>query len=127
MINTQFEAYKIRRELKRSGATFEFKRAKLNAFKEPAKELSSVGKLQCLYHEQSSRVEITTGDTTQVRTKKIPMLLCLYQDVKSLQLQVGDQVTINTETFKVTGVTNVQEWCIVADISLEVVDIGVSA
>ena len=33
MVNTKFEAYKLRRELKRSGNQFEFKRAKLNAFK----------------------------------------------------------------------------------------------
>lgn len=122
MINTQFEAYKIKRELKRSGTDYEFKRSGLNDFGEPNNELVTVGTIKGLYHEQNSNVQITTGDTTQVRTKKIPMILCLYDDAASLVLQVGDQLEINGKTLKVTGVVNVQEWSIIADISLEVVD-----
>lgn len=127
MINTRFEAYKIRRELKRSGIDLVFERPVLNAFKEPTKETAPLGTLRCLYHEQNGYIKITTGDTTQTRTKKTPMLLCLYEDADALKLQVDDQVKINSKTFKVTDVMNVQEWNIVADISLEVVDVGVPA
>lgn len=127
MINKKFEAYKIERELKRSGIEYEFKRAGKNEFGEPNDNLDVVGKLKGLYHEQNSNIKITTGDTTQIRSKKIPMILCLYEDAASLVLQVGDVVTINTKAFKVTGVVNVQEWNIISDISLEVVDNGVPA
>ena len=128
MINTTFEAYKIKRELKRSGIEYEFKRTKRNNFGEPIKgEFESVGKLKGLYHEQNSTVQITTGDTTQVRTKKIPMILCLYEDTALLALQIGDFIELNSKRMKVTGVTNIQEWNIISDISLEVVDNGVSA
>lgn len=127
MINTKFEAYKIKRELKRSGIDYEFKRAEKNEFDEPAGELMLVGMLKGLYHEQNSSVQITTGDTTQVRTKKVPMILCLYEDTASLVLQVGDIVKINAKTFKVTGVINIQEWNLISDISLEVVDNGIPA
>lgn len=123
MINTKFEAYKLRRELKRGGTDYEFKRAKLNAFKEPTKELELAGRLRGLYHEQSSHVSVTMGETTQTRTKKVPMILCLYDDAKSLKL--GDVVKMNSKELKVTGVTNIQEWNIIADISLEVVDDGI--
>lgn len=122
MINTQFEAYKIKRELKRSGIDYEFKRSGLNDFGEPDNELVTVGIIKGLYHEQNSNIQITTGDTTQVRTKKIPMILCLYDDAASLVLQVGDLLEINKRQFKVTGITNIQEWNIISDISLEVVD-----
>ena len=44
-----------------------------------------------------------------------------------LALVVGDTVTINAKTFKVTGVVNIQEWNLISDISLEVVDSGVPA
>lgn len=125
MINTKFEAYKLRRELKRIGKEYEFKRAKLNDFKEPTKEEEFAGKLLGLYHEQSSNVSITTGDTTQTRTKKIPMILCLYEDATFLK--IGDKIKINSKTFKVTGVVNIQEWNIIADISLEVIDDGIQA
>lgn len=123
MVNTKFEAYKVRRELKRIGKEYEFKRAKLNDFKEPTKEDVVAGKLVGLYHEQNSNVSITTGDTTQTRTKKIPMILCLYEDATFLK--IGDKIKINSKTFKVTGVINIQEWNIIVDISLEVVDDGI--
>ena len=122
MINTQFEAYKIKRELKRSGIDYEFKRSGVNDFGEPVGEPTVVGTIRGLYHEQNSSVQVTTGDTTQVRTKKIPMILCLYEDAASLVLQVGDELKINNKILKVTGVVNIQEWNIIADISLEVVD-----
>ena len=125
MINTKFEAYKVRRELKRVGKEYEFKRAKLNDFKEPTKDSLVAGKLTGLYHEQNSSVSITTGDTTQTRTKKVPMILCLYEDATFLK--IGDIVKINSKTFKVTGVVNIQEWNIIADISLEVIDNGIQA
>ena len=127
MINTQFEAYKIKRELKRSGIDYEFKRSGVNDFGEPVGEPIVVGTIRGLYHEQNSSVQVTTGDTTQVRTKKIPMILCLYEDAASLALQVGDELKINNKTLKVTGVVNIQEWNIIADISLEVVDNVVQA
>ena len=129
MVNTKFEAYKIKRELKRSGTEYEFKRNKTNDFGEPVKgaEPEAIGKIIGLYHEQNGTVQISTGETTQVRTKKIPMILCLYEDTASLVLQVNDTVIINSKTFKVTGVTNIQEWNIISDISLEVVDSGVPA
>ncbi len=127
MINTRFEAYKIKRELKRSGIDYEFKRSGLNDFGEPVGESTVVGTIRGLYHEQNSSVQVTTGDTTQVRTKKIPMILCLYEDTARLALQVGDTVTINDKTFKVTGIVNIQEWNLISDISLEVVDSGIPA
>ena len=124
MINKRFEAYKIKRELKRSGIDYEFKRTVKNDFGEPTDELSVVSRLKGLYHEQNGSIQVSMGDTTQVRTKKIPMILCLYEDAASLNLQVDDVVEINNKIFKVSGIVNIQEWNIISDISLEVVDSG---
>lgn len=122
MINKQFEAYKIRREIKRSGKTYTFMRSSLNEFGEPSGETIDVVNISGLYHEQNSNIEITTGDTTQIRTTKIPMILCLYKDISGLQ--IGDIVTINSKNYKLTGIVNIQEWSIIGDISLEVIDDG---
>lgn len=122
MINTRFEAYKLKRELKRSGIDYEFQRLGVNDFGEPDDEPIVVGSLKGLYHEQNSNIEITTGDTTRVRTKKIPMILCLFDDAASLALKIDDFLFINKKKFKVTGIVNIQEWSIISDISLEVVD-----
>lgn len=125
MINTKFEAYKLRRELKRNGKTYKFERARLNDFKEPTSKHEFVGQLDGIYHEQNGSISISTGDTTRTRTKKIPMILCMYEDANFVK--IDDIVKINSKTFKVTGIVNVQEWNIIADISLEVVDDGVQA
>lgn len=124
MINKQFEAYKIRREIKRSGETYNFRRHVKNKFGEPIINMdNNVCSVKGLYHEENSNIQVTTGDTTQVRTKKIPMILCAWDEAKDLL--IGDFTIINRKVFKVTGVVNIQEWSIVADISLEVVDNGV--
>ena len=119
MINKQFEAYKIRREIKRSGETYTFMRPSLNEFGEPSGDEIEVGSLCGLYHEQNSNVQLTTGDTTQIRTKKLPMILCIYEDAKTLNLQLGDKLYLNDRILKVVSLVNIQEWNIIGDLSLE--------
>lgn len=119
MINKQFEAYKIRREIKRSGETYTFMRPSLNGFGEPSGDETEVGSLRGLYHEQNSNVQLTTGDTTQIRTKKLPMILCIYDDAKTLNLQLGDKLYLNDRILKVVSLVNIQEWNIIGDLSLE--------
>lgn len=122
MINTTFETYKLKRELARSGKTFRFTRRGLNNFGEPTGLPEELGSLRGLYHEQNSNIQITTGETTQTRTKKIPMILCLAEDAKPLDLKTGDVVEINGRVFLVTGIVDIQEWNLIFDISLELVD-----
>ena len=117
----------MKRELNRSGIDYRFERYKKNEFNENTDDIIFVGVIKGLYHEQNSSISISTGDTTQIRSKKIPMILCLYEDAASLVLQVGDIVKINSKKLKVTGVTNIQEWNIIADITLEVIDNGIPA
>ena len=123
MINTKFEAYKIRRELKKVGTQYEFERPELNEFKEPTDKRLFAGKITGLYHEQNGYIRVTTGEAAQFRSKKIPTILCLYEDAKSLK--INDETKINSKTYRVTGVLNIQEWNLIADVSLEVIDDGV--
>lgn len=124
MVNTKFEAYKIKREIKRSGRDYKFFRPVANKYGEPTEEMEDIGTIGGLYHEQSEHIMVSMNDTTQVRTKKTPSILCLYSDTSSLAIVIGDRVKINDKTLKVTGVINIQEWSIISDISLEVVDNG---
>lgn len=122
MINNRFEAYKVKRELVRSGNMYEFRRTESNEFGEPDGESHIIGSVLGLYHEQNSNIQITTGDTTQIRTKKIPMILFLFDDLHHLGLKTGDFVMINGRKFNVAGIVDVQEWQIALDVSLELVD-----
>ena len=124
MINTKFEAYKIRREIKKSGKKFDIERKETNEFGEPIGLIKIVGSFNGLYHEQNSNISVTTGETTQTRSKKIPSILCLFDDIRNLNADVGDYIKFNEKTFIITGMVNVQEWNVISDISLEVVDDG---
>ena len=121
-MNTRFEAYKIQRELKRSGIEFEFERLGKNEFGESNEEVTKSFKIKGLYHEQNGYITITKREAAKTRTKKTPMILCLYEDVVKSGLQIGDRVRMNNKTFKVNGIVNVQEWNIISDISLEFID-----
>lgn len=126
MINSKFEAYKVNREITRSGGSYEFFRSWKNEFNEPSEDIEprDLGTLRALYHEENSNVQFQNGENVITRTKKIPMLLCLYESWLSLELEVGDFTFINGKKFVITGCVNVQEWSIIADVSLEVFDGG---
>lgn len=133
MINTKFEAYKLKRELKRSGKTYKIGRYGVNDYGEPIKSsinsTSCVGKFRGLYHEQNGYIQKSTTDTTQVISKKIPMIMCLYEDIDNLNLKVDDFIqigecceNIDFSEYRIVGITNIQNWGIIADISLEPVE-----
>lgn len=131
MINTKFEAYKLKREVRRNGVVFEFKRRKLDKFNEPTGELETVAEVRGLYHESNSYITETVGDAATTRTKKQPMLLCLADDVKSSDLRQGDEIQIPLRSSQMTSVTlryvgcvDIQNWGIIADLSFEEVDEG---
>lgn len=127
MPNTRFEFFKISKAIKRSGCAYTFYRKSKNKFGEPTTEKSSVCTIKGLYHEENSFVSIVMDDTTVYRTKKQPKILCLYEDTEVTRLTLGDTININGKTFKVSAITNIQEWNIVADISLEEVVENVSS
>ena len=130
MINTKFELYKLRRELKRNGKDYTFRRRKLNQFNEPTGELEDVLTIRCLYHEVSSFKTTSTGDSSTTVTEKQPMLLCAVEDVKGSVLEIGDFIEVNDSVYedkkllRFIGIVDIQNYGIIADISLEVVDDG---
>lgn len=130
MINTKFEAYKLRRELKRSGKTYKVERYGVNGYGEPVKNATSkIGEFKGLYHEQNGYMQMSTTDTTQIISKKIPMIMCLCEDIDNLNLKVDDFIqigeccgNIDFSEYRIVGITNIQNWGIIADISLEPVE-----
>lgn len=130
MINTRFELYKLRRELKRNGKDYTFQRRKLNQFNEPTDELDDVLTIRCLYHEVSSFKTTSTGDSSTTVTEKQPMLLCAVEDVKDSGLEIGDFIEVEDSVYggkkvlRFIGIVDIQNYGIIADISLEVVDDG---
>lgn len=130
MLNTRFEEYKLKRELKRNGTSVSFYRNQKNDFDEPSGKPELVASITGLYHETNGYVTLSVSDATVQRSVKLPMLLCLTSDVKAADLKVGDYVKIpnatsgGTKTYYMTGMVDVSDFGVITDISLEVVDDG---
>lgn len=71
-----------------------------------------------VYHEKNSFITLSVSDAAQVQRKKSPMILTLLDDTVK-KLKQGDKVTINGGSYKVAGVLDLQNYGVVADISLE--------
>lgn len=126
-VNIEFEAYKIAREIKKNGVQNVFYRNSVNEFGEPVENAETrltVGTLKSLYHEQSGYVQVAVADGVQYRTKKLPMLMSLYEDIKYLNLKVGDYCVINGRKYTIINILNLYNWDILCDLSLEVFDNG---
>jgi hypothetical protein len=133
-MNLKFEENKLRRNLDRSGKDYDFFRSSVNEFGEQAASQTAAEKiatLRGLYHEVNDFIRLTTKEAGQSRRtagslKKQPRILCFWKDMIESGMQFGDYTIINGKRYNVTGVTNVQEWNMIADISLEVVEDGVN-
>lgn len=128
-INKEFELYKIKREIERSGTQITFYRPVLNEFGEPVYEDKSdnpVSEVVCvvdgLYHEQSQYVNVFVQDDIQSRTRKTPMFLAPFEEVKDIR--PGDFAKLSSGPSHVTGVRDIQGWGIIGDVSFEYIDTG---
>lgn len=143
MINNRFVLYQVKREIKRNGTTMEFLRRELNEFGEPSEPPVPYCKLKGLYHEHNPHMldsyKILTGQTLGVYTgDKFPQLMVPYEDfwieekvideqtgeetIVKKNVEKGDEVNWNGRLLRVTGISNVQEWNLLYDISFEEVD-----
>lgn len=118
-----FERRKLEKELARHGKEFVFLKKKENQYGEAVGDEIVVTKILGLFHEQSVVSQLNTVEGMQYRTKKIPMILCLYsREIEKIKL--GDYVLFNGKRFNFVSTENINEWNLIADISLELVDNG---
>lgn len=107
-----FEAYKIKQQIKRQGKTFTFERNGKNEFGEASDEKTTII-VDGIYHEVASH--------TRYQSKPVPSILTTWDSFIKNPIVIDDTTTMNARTYRVTGVTNIQEGNFAADISLEVV------
>lgn len=135
MINNRFVLYQVKREIKRNPTKMKFYRRELNEFGEPNDEPTFLCEYTGLYHEHNPHMldsyKILTGQTLGTYTgDKYPQFMVPYEDFwikngdKTIGVQKGDEVNWNGRLLRVTGVSNVQEWNLLYDISFEEVDDG---
>ena len=113
------ELRKVKREILIHGSNVIVKRSVLDDYKESTGQEENVTTVRGLFHITKGYVNNTNGDSGKVRTKGQPMLLLLYDDSK--QIKNDDFVIINNKKYKVTHISNIQEFNIVSDLSLELI------
>lgn len=109
----------VEREIVRNGSTYTVKRNKVDKYGEPTQEVEEVTTLRGLFHISKGFITKNTSDGSQTKTKGQPMILVLLEECKTIQN--GDFVVINGNNYKITDKNNIEEYNIIADISLEVV------
>ena len=109
----------VEREITKNGSTYTVKRNKVNKYGEPTQEVEEVTTLRGLFHISKGFIIKNTSDGSQTKTKGQPMILALWEECETIQN--GDFVVINGNTYKITDKNNIEEYNIIADISLEVV------
>lgn len=117
--NTKFLKHRVERALAMNGQKFSFipmLRDEYNQLKQSSTTIEVFG----MYHEQNSFISVTSSDAASVQRKKSPMILTLLDDnVK--KLKQGDVLFLGDTRYTVSGILDIQNWGIVADISLEMV------
>lgn len=117
----KFQLNKVRRLINTQGQEFKFNRVKANEFGEPNGQPEVIA-ITGVYHETTSFLSKVSSDSTTVRQKPSPMILCLWEDAK--KLKHTDTLTFNSKTYTIGDIKNVSEASVVGDISLEEVQNG---
>lgn len=113
----KFELNKISRLIRVQGVEYNFQRRKLNEFNEPTEEAVSVAIVKGVFHQTTKYISIDVADAASVQSKQVPFILALYNDAKDLKQ--GDFTIINGIKYSVNGLTDIGNWNIAIDISLE--------
>ena len=112
-----FQLNKVRRTIRTLGQSLLVQREGTNDFGEPNGETESL-ELKGVFHESTGYLTKSTSESSTVRKKSSPMLLCLWEDTAEL-LHHQDRVILNNKTYKVNEIKNLAAANLVADISLE--------
>lgn len=115
---------KVKRILDSQGREFVFKRHTLDEYNQPTEEETEVVTVLGLFHEMTSYLSKSTEDSSTIRRKSSPMILCLLEDIS--ELQNGDFTEYNGQTYFLTELKNVAGMNFAVDLSLEEVQENVT-
>lgn len=108
---------KVERQLKTNGLDYSFTKMGEDDYHQPIETDQKVS-IRGIYHESNSFITLSSSDAASIQKKKSPMILCLMDENVKL-LSQGDRVTINEVTYRISGILDIQNYSVVADISLE--------
>lgn len=116
------ELYKVKREIQMHGEEYTVYKQKTDKYGETASDIEEIQKFSGLFHITKGYTTQTVSDGTKVRAKSQPMLMVCMED--SEQIENGMFVMINDNRYNIVDKNNIQEYNMVVDLSLELVQDG---
>ena len=117
MISEQFQLHKVQRLINTNGVTYNFIRYSKNEYNEPSEESYENISVKGMYHGTTAYLSLTSSDSTTIRKQISPMILCTWEDAKVLKQE--DQLMLHGKLYRVSGIVDIAELQLIADISLE--------
>lgn len=119
MFSDKFQLHKVRRLIHTNGLVYDFVRPTKNEFGEFSDENTADAlhiSVRGMYHETSSYLSQTASDSTTIRKQVSPMILCTWENAK--MLKQNDRLKIHDKLYTISGVKDIAESQVIADISL---------
>ena len=116
------ELYKVKREIQMHGEKYTVYKQKTDKYGETTSDIEEIQKFSGLFHITKGYTTQTVSDGTKVRAKSQPMLMVCMED--SEQIENGMFVMINDNRYNIVDKNNIQEYNMVVDLSLELVQDG---
>ena len=116
------ELYKVKREIQMHGEEYTVYKQKTDKYGEAISDIEEIQKFSGLFHITKGYTTQTVSDGTKVRAKSQPMLMVCMED--SEQIENGMFVMINDNRYNIVDKNNIQEYNMVVDLSLELVQDG---
>lgn len=117
MNNMEFQLHKAKMAIQRFGSLYEFQRDNLNDYNEPDGTATTIASVTGLWHESQGYITTSKTDASTTRSKPSIQIMALWADANTIAQ--GDFITVSDTRYNVTGVHDVANAGVVADISLE--------
>lgn len=116
------ELYKVKREIQMHGEEYTVYKQKTDKYGEITSDIEEIQKVSGLFHITKGYTAQTVSDGTKVRAKSQPMLMVCMEG--SEQIENGMFVMINDNRYNIVDKNNIQEYNMVVDLSLELIQDG---
>lgn len=112
---------KIKRQIALNGNTFQFVKYGIDEFNQVSEDKKEEVQIKGIFHTTNSYIKNTDADSARLISKPQSMILCLYED--GVKINKDDKVEMQNNTYKVTGINDVNNFGVAFEISLELLDV----
>lgn len=119
MFDQRMAFHRLEQQIAWRGEFYTVTRKELNEFNEKTSPVE-IGTIKGIFHNGSSNhVKVNISDNGQVIEKNTPYIMTTW--FNGSILKKDDIISINSVDYKVTGIANIGEYNIIAEVSLEVI------